>query len=50
MNEELRMAEQREVYVPPVLAEAGGFFGETQGDDWRGLAEGNGQYWCGACG
>jgi hypothetical protein len=50
MRDERGATEQREVYVPPVLVEAGDFFDETQGDDNLGLAEGNGAYWCGACG
>ena len=49
MSEEPSRDEQREVYVPPVLAFAGSFFDQTRGDDYLGLAEGNGFYWCGAC-
>ncbi|RKN46956.1 lasso RiPP family leader peptide-containing protein [Streptomyces hoynatensis] len=45
----MRAAEPREVYVPPVLAAAGGFAEETRGHDYQGLAEGNNLYWCGAC-
>ncbi|RKN37602.1 lasso RiPP family leader peptide-containing protein [Streptomyces hoynatensis] len=50
MSEERAVEAQREVYAPPMLTEAGSFSDKTQGDDNLGLAEGNGAYWCGACG
>jgi hypothetical protein len=43
MSDEARV-EEPEVYVPPMLAEAGAFAEETQGGGAQGIPEGDGTY------